>query len=67
MFIKEFFTGLDAKSVAVGAVGTGLVFGAVIGGIKLRNKLKGASDDDLDDIEEEEQEEQEEEKTEKSA
>lgn len=42
------FKNLDPKSVVVGAAGTALIFGGVIGGIKLRNKLRADDDDDFD-------------------
>lgn len=42
------FKNLDPKSVVVGAAGTALIFGGVIGGIKLRNKLRDDDDDDFE-------------------
>ena len=42
------FKNLDPKSVVVGAAGTALIFGGVIGGIKLRNKLRVDDDDDFE-------------------
>lgn len=43
------FKNLDPKSVVVGAAGTALIFGGVIGGIKLRDKLRADDDFELDD------------------
>ena len=54
----KLFEDLDMKSVAVGVAGTALLGGLVIGGVKLRNKLKSDDFDDFDDDFDDDEEEQ---------